>query len=341
MRHDTRVLPPELLDELRKLLGDRLTTDQQVREHHGTDISSYPVTPPDAVVFPAHDGRSRRDRQRLRAPPRADDPVRRRHFGRRPRAGRHAAACASTSAQMNRIVEVNASDLDVRVEPGVTRKQLNAYLHDTGLFFPIDPGADATLGGMASTRASGTNAVRYGTMRENVLGVDGRAGRRPRDPHRRTRAQVRRRLRPHAPLRRRRGHARHHHRAHVAPVRDPRGTVGRRVRVSDGDGGRRLGDRGDPVRHPDRAGRAARHAHGDRGQPLQQARAARGADALVRIPRHARAASRSRRRRCRRSRASTAASTSNGRRARRSARGCGRRGTTPTSRACSCARAAG
>ncbi len=164
-----RGLPAPVVSDLQALLGDRVVLTLPVREHHGTDISSYPVTPPDAVVFP-HSTEEVVAVVQICA--RHGTPMI--PFGIGTSVEGHVLAtsggvCIDLS-QMNAIVEVNASDLDVRVQPGVTRKQLNAYLHDTGLFFPIDPGADASLGGMASTRASGTNAVRYGTMRENVLG---------------------------------------------------------------------------------------------------------------------------------------------------------------------------
>jgi D-lactate dehydrogenase (cytochrome) len=168
--HRERALPPSLIDALGAVVGDRLATTLPVREHHGTDISSYPVTPPDAVVFAQST-----DEVRAIVNACAQHRVPMIAFGVGTSVEGHVLAthggvCIDMS-RMNAVLEVNASDLDARVQAGVTRKQLNAHLHGTGLFFPIDPGADATLGGMASTRASGTNAVRYGTMRENVLGA--------------------------------------------------------------------------------------------------------------------------------------------------------------------------
>ena len=165
-----RALPAPAADALRDLLGDRLSLSRAVREHHGTDISSYPVTPPDAVAFATST-----DEVVKIVGICATHGVPMIPFGTGTSVEGHVLAtqgglCIDVS-RMNRVLEVNANDLDVRVEPGVTRKQLNAEIRDTGLFFPIDPGADASLGGMASTRASGTNAVRYGTMRENVLGA--------------------------------------------------------------------------------------------------------------------------------------------------------------------------
>ena len=159
-----------IVDELVALLGDRVSTSGAVRAQHGKDVSFHAGHDPDVVVFPhstdevaavvevcAHRG--------VPVVP----------YG----AGTslegqitalHGGVCIDLG-QMNNILRVDAEDMDVTVEAGVTRKQLNQHLHDTGLFFPIDPGADASLGGMAATRASGTNAVRYGTMRENVLAL--------------------------------------------------------------------------------------------------------------------------------------------------------------------------
>jgi D-lactate dehydrogenase (cytochrome) len=164
--------PPDqsLLTALRALLDDRLSTSAAICVQHGKDESYHPAHAPDAVAFP-------RSTEEVAAIVKLcgeyQTPVI--AFGTGTSLeGQVAALRGGISVdmtQMNRILRVNGEDLDVTVEAGVTRKQLNEHLRDTGLFFPIDPGADASLGGMAATRASGTNAVRYGTMRENVLSL--------------------------------------------------------------------------------------------------------------------------------------------------------------------------
>ncbi len=163
-------MPDTLLEALRILLGERVSTAAAVLANHGKDESHHAPAPPDVVVFPENSEEVAAIVRLCAAARTAVIP-----FG----AGTsleggigavQGGVCIDMTG-MNRILQINADDLDVTVEAGVTRKQLNVNLRDTGLFFPIDPGADATLGGMASTRASGTNAVRYGTMRENVLNV--------------------------------------------------------------------------------------------------------------------------------------------------------------------------
>ena len=147
-----------------------MSTAHAVREQHGKDISFHEAHLPDAVVFAES---AEEVQQIVQLCARHKTPII--AFGTGTSLEGHISApnggISLDVGRMNKVLAVNEADLDVVVQPGVTRKQLNEYIRATGLFFPIDPGADASLGGMASTRASGTNAVRYGTMRENVLAL--------------------------------------------------------------------------------------------------------------------------------------------------------------------------
>ena len=166
-----RDTPAALIDALKARFADRCSTALVVREQHGRDESSFAAPPPAAVVF-AESTLDVADAVKLAS--QYSVPVI--PFGVGTSLEGHLLAVQGgisiDVSRMNRVLAINAEDLTVTVQAGVTRKQLNEEVKSTGLFFPIDPGADATIGGMSATRASGTNAVRYGTMRENVLALE-------------------------------------------------------------------------------------------------------------------------------------------------------------------------
>ena len=158
------------IDELRVRFGERLSTGAGVRDHHSKDESWHHPHRPDAVVFP---NTTEEVAEIVRICAEHVTPVIAYGTGTSLEGNviPHQGGVVVDLANMNKVLRVSAEDLDVTVQARVTRKELNAFIRDQGLFFPIDPGADASLGGMAATRASGTNAVRYGTMRENVLAL--------------------------------------------------------------------------------------------------------------------------------------------------------------------------
>lgn len=167
-----REVPQALIDALKTRFGERCSTALVVREQHGRDESAYTTVPPPSAVVFAEGTQDVADAVTLAG--QHTVPVI--PFGVGSSLEGHLLAIQGgisiDVSRMNKVLAVNPEDLTVTVQPGVTRKQLNEEIKSTGLFFPIDPGADASIGGMSATRASGTNAVRYGTMRENVLGLE-------------------------------------------------------------------------------------------------------------------------------------------------------------------------
>ena len=166
-----REVPEALIDALKARFGGHCSTAMVVREQHGRDESSFEAPPPAAVVF-AQSTQDVADAVKLAS--HYSVPVI--PFGVGSSLEGHLLAVQGGISidlgRMDKVLAINSEDLTVTVQAGVTRKQLNEAVKSTGLFFPIDPGADATIGGMSATRASGTNAVRYGTMRENVLALE-------------------------------------------------------------------------------------------------------------------------------------------------------------------------
>ena len=159
-----------VLAGIAEIIGDRLTTQPGLRDQHAHGQDTHPPVLPDAVAFVETSEEAGRILALCNA---AHVPVV--PFGTGTSLEGHVTpvrgGISMDLSRMSAVLEVNQADMDCRVQAGVTHRSLNQYLRDQGLFFPVDPGADASLGGMCATRASGTNAVRYGTMRENVLGL--------------------------------------------------------------------------------------------------------------------------------------------------------------------------
>ena len=159
------------INKIEKILGDRLSTRFSIRQQHGTNETYFPEILPDAVAFV----NSTEEVSKIAFICNEEEcPIVAWGTGTslEGNALAHRGGISINMMNMNKILKVNHEDMDVIVQPGVTREELNSFIKDKGLFFPVDPGANASLGGMAATRASGTTAVRYGTMRENVLGLE-------------------------------------------------------------------------------------------------------------------------------------------------------------------------